>query len=253
MAPPADTVGLADYVVTVTSAQTNVATTIDTQSTATSYALSGLGGGQYFVTVTPYDANGNAGIVSPAISIYAAAMTPVSWAVSTPTATVGSPLTAQFASANSGYTYSIVSGPAGATINPTTGLLSWVPAAPGATPIIVAATNPNGWGTVQAVLNIGVALSDAPTALAVTPGADPLTGNPTLTATWAPPTLNAAAIVGYHVQIVPTGGAALTIDVQATGPLSLSLSDQGITTGSIQVTAFDAMGNVGIPTAWLTF
>jgi hypothetical protein len=151
---PADSTGLADYLITVTDAHTNVTTTIDTQSTATSYTLSGLGGQQYFVTVTPLDANGNAGIASPAMSIYALAVPFVSWTASTSTPTIGTPLTVQFKPNTSGLIYSIVSGPAGATIDPKSGLLLWTPTQSGDNIFTIAAAYPNGWGTVNAVLDI---------------------------------------------------------------------------------------------------
>ncbi|MDB5357574.1 MAG: 1,4-beta cellobiohydrolase [Phycisphaerales bacterium] len=154
---PADTVGIAGYILKVTAAQTGVTTTFDTHSTDTSYALSGLTSVQYFVTVTPYDASGNPGQTSPAVSIYALGLPNLSWTISTPNAVVGTPLTIQFSAGNSsGLTYSIVSGPTGAAIDPNTGLLTWTPTDAGNAMIIVSSSSPNGWGTVDAVLNIPV-------------------------------------------------------------------------------------------------
>ncbi len=149
---PADTIGVAGYRLIVTDAHTGVITTFDTHSTDTSYALSGLGSQQYFVTVTSLDANGNAGIVGPAVSILGGAISPVSWNISTPTPTVGTPLSVQFTPATGGYVYSIVSGPTGAVIDPHTGLLLWTPAQSGDAKFVIAAVN--GWGEVDAVLDI---------------------------------------------------------------------------------------------------
>jgi hypothetical protein len=151
---PADTTGLAGYFVDVTDAHTNLTTRFDTHSTSTSYALSGLGAGQYFVTVTPYDGNGNVGQTSAANSIYAAALPALSWTPSTTTPTVGDPMTLQFGPAPGWYAFSLAAG-TGASIDPTTGLFTWTPTASGTYTFVVAA-NSNGWGTIQAVLTFSV-------------------------------------------------------------------------------------------------
>lgn len=159
--PPADSSGVADYLITVTQALTNTSTTIDTHSTATSFTLTGLSNMQYFATVTPLDALGNPGLTSGSADFYGAAMPGLGWTASTSSPTPGTPLTVQFQSSYAGaYTYSIASGPAGATIDPASGLLSWTPAGTGPVTIIVAA-NSNGWNTMDAVLTFNVAPSGA--------------------------------------------------------------------------------------------
>lgn len=246
-AAPADTVGIADYKIAVTAANSNALVTFDTQGTATSYALSGLVNQQYFVTVTPYDANGNPGITSPAVSIYEAGLSNVTWSYGQQNAIVGTPATIQFGTSSSlALTYSLVSGPAGATIDPNTGLLSWTPTDPGNAQIIIATNAPPlyNWGTVDAVLNVPVYFADAPTSLAVSGGV----------ATWAPPALNASLVAGYQVQVVsPTAATPITIALGPSDPLIVSLSDMGVTTGSVQVSAIDASGNASVASPWVSF
>ena len=250
---PSDTGGIVGYLVKVQDAHTNAITTFDTHSTATSFTLSGLGGQQYFVTVTPYDVNNNPGQTSAAVSIYGYAMPTLSWTASTPNAIVGTPVSVQFDPTGSGMAYALVSGPVGAAIDPATGLLTFTPTQPGSAPIVVAATT--GWGTVDAVLNLPVYFTDAPTALAVTTATDPVTLVTTTTATWSSPTQNLSAIAAYQVQILSpsTGPTPIVVIVSATSPLSVVLSDLGITTGSIQVAALDSFGNVGLASPWVTF
>jgi hypothetical protein len=248
-AAPADTTGIADYIVSVQDAHTQAVTTFDTQSTNTSFTLSGLGYQQYFVTVTALDASGNPSQTSGAVSIYGAAVPPLTWSAAPTSAIVGNPVTVQFAT-SAGYTYSVVSGPAGAAID-STGLLTFTPTQTGNNQVIVSAANPNSWGTVDAVLNIPVYLSDAPTGLAVASTTDPVSGNTIVTASWNPSTQNLAAVAGYQVEIIPTGSTTPTYTfVSGT---SLVLSDLGVTTGSIQVTATDGLGNFGVASSWVTF
>lgn len=251
-APPADTTGLTGYFVKVTDAHTNVTKTYDTQSSTTSFSLSGLGAQQYFVTVTPHDAGGNPGITSPAVSIYGAALPALSWPASSPAAVVGAPMKVQF-SPSSAYTYSIVSGPAGATIDPSTGLLSWTPTDPGNATIVVAGTS-NGWGTVDAVLNFPVYFTGAPASFSGTSNNVPQTGASTFSAAWTPPTQNLSAVDRYLVQIwTPGNTMPILIDVPTDGPLSITPADYGASSGSIQVTALDALGNAGAASGWVTF
>jgi hypothetical protein len=113
----------------------------------------------------------------------------------------------------------------------------------------------NGWATFDAVLNIPVYFTDAPTALGVIKTTDPISGTTTVTASWSPPTMNTAAITAYQVQILPTGAGAtpIFVTVPSSDPLSVVLSDLGITTGSIQVTALDSFGDLGLASPWFTF
>jgi hypothetical protein len=205
-AAPTDTTGLAGYLLTVTDAHTNAVTTFDTHSTDTSFTLSGLGGQQYFVTVTPYDSSGNVGMTSPTVSIYGLALTPVSWTLSAPSATLGTPFSVQFAPSNAGLSYSIASGPNGAVIDPNTGLLTWTPTDPGKASFTVAATS--GWGTIDAVLNVQVYLS--PTTMTLTSGPEILA-----TATMLSSTTLSATVVSATLGPSPTFALASSTSVLA--------------------------------------
>jgi hypothetical protein len=176
---PADSSRVADYVVTLTDAHTQVATNYDTHSTGTSFALTGVPTSQQFVTVTALDANGNPSITSGAGNLYILAQPAISWSFSTPNAVAGEPLSVQFHPASPYYSFAIASGPAGVTINPTTGLLNWTPALAdvGNANMVVAATS--GWGTTFVTLNFPVYFTDAPTAVSLVTSFDPVTGRTT--------------------------------------------------------------------------
>jgi hypothetical protein len=154
--PPADAADVTDYQISLQSASSSVTTVIDTHSTATSYALSGLTSGQYFASVVAVDASGASSIASNSMSFYGAAVPTLTW-TTVPAGTLGTPLGVQFAPTTGSYSYSILSGPAGATIDSATGLLSWTPTVSGTVPFVIAATNLNGWGSVDATINVQVA------------------------------------------------------------------------------------------------
>jgi hypothetical protein len=253
---PADATNVADYKVTVTNASTQAATVYDTQSTATSFALPAGITGQNWVNVTAYDANGNPSQTSTRNApLYLAALGSRSWTFSTPTVVVGQPLSVQF---GGGASYAIVSGPAGATIDPTTGLLAWTPTSAdvGTATIVVSTGNSNGWGTVYATLSFPVYFTDAPTGLTVTSSTDPVSGVTTWTASWNAPTLNTGNIVGYQIAFVPAGsppGTAPTLYTVPASDLSVVLSNLATLSGSVQVAAFDAAGDLGAPSLLVSF
>ena len=250
---PTDATGVADYKITVTDLNKNVSTVYDTHGTVTSFALPAGIVDQNTVSVTAYDANGNPSQSSTNVaSLYLAALTNFSWTFSTPTAVAGQPLSVQLSALYA--TYAIVSGPAGATIDPTTGLLSWTPALTdvGAAAVVVSATNNNGWGTVYATLSFPVYFTDAPTGLSVTSSTDPVSGVTTWTAAWNSPTMNTSSIVGYQITFVPTGGPPTILTVPSID-LSVVLSNLATLHGSVQVAALDASGDLGVASPWLTF
>jgi hypothetical protein len=253
---PADSSRVADYVVTLTDAHTQVATIYDTGSTNTSFALTGVPTSQQFVTVTALDANGNPSITSAVANLYILAMSPISWTFSTPNAVAGEPLSVQFHPGSPYYSYSIASGPAAVTINPTTGLLSWTPtlADVGTANVVVAATN--GWGTTFVTLNFPVYFTDAPTAVNVVKSHDPVSGLTTYDLSWAAPTVNPDSIAGYQIAILlagsPPGTQPLLFTVPASD-LDVVRSIMRDLSGSVQVTAFDANGDLGVPSAWVSF
>jgi hypothetical protein len=250
---PANAAGVADYKVSVTSASTGVTTVYETQSTATSYTLPTGIAGQNWVNVTAYDANGEPSQTSTDNApLYLIALPNLGWSFSTSTVVAGQPLSVQFNA--SGVTYGIVSGPAGVTIDPSTGLLSWAPGlgdVGNATIVVSAATN--GWGTMYATLSFPVYFTDAPTGLSLTSGTDPNSGLPTWTASWSASTQNTSSIVGYQITVTYTNGSSPTVLTVPATSLSAALPDLTGLHGAIQVAAYDANGNLGAPSLRLTF
>jgi hypothetical protein len=253
---PADSSRVADYSVTVTDAHTQVATTYDTHNTSTNFALTGAPTSQQFVTVTALDANGNPSITSGAANLYILAQPAISWNFSTPNAVAGEPLSVQFHPASPYFSFSIASGPAAVTINPSTGLLSWTPtlADVGTANIVVAATS--GWGTTFVTLSFPVYFTDAPTAVSLVKSYDPVSGLTTYDLSWAAPTANPDSIAGYQIAVElagsPPGTPPLLFTVPASD-LSAMRSLLRDLSGSVQVTAFDANGDLGVPSAWVSF
>ena len=86
-------------------------------------------------------------------------MPAIAWTYSAPQAVVGQVFSVQFTNFNGGIPYAIVSGPAGATINSSTGLLSWTPtnADVGTASLVVSATT--GWGPEFLTLTITVSIT----------------------------------------------------------------------------------------------
>jgi Bacterial Ig-like domain (group 3)/Putative Ig domain/Galactose oxidase, central domain/Fibronectin type III domain/Kelch motif len=153
---PANAAAVADYKVTVTAALTNTSTVYDTGSTATTFSLPLGITGQNWVNVTAYDANGGPSQTSTSNApLYVGALTSLSWTPSSPSAVVGQPWSVQLSALYSP-SFSILSAPAGATINSTTGLVSWTPTlAEVGTEQITAGAN-EGWGLVYTTLSIPV-------------------------------------------------------------------------------------------------
>jgi hypothetical protein len=253
--PPADTSGIAGYQVTATAAQSGVTTVFNSPGLGTSLALPGLTGGQYFVSVAAYDAHGNLGVTqSSGGNLYTGIVPSIDWNFSSANAIVGSPTTIQFSS-NNGYTatYSLASGPAGATINATSGLLSWTPSstdAPSATFVVDAV---EGWGTLVMTINVPVYISDAPV-VSISTVTDPVSGATTITAVWMAPALNASSIVNYQVTVTDgTNTLPPQVLVVPADELSLSISALGIATGTVQVVALDALGNQSLASGLVSF
>jgi hypothetical protein len=253
---PTDSTNVAGYRVLVTNLNTGVTTTYDTQSTATSFSLPAGITGQNSVNVVAYDANGNPSQTSTSnAQLYLVALGTVSWSIGSANVIAGQALSVQFS--GSYVTYGIASGPSGVTIDPNSGVLSWTPGLSdvGNVTIVVSVTNNNGWGTVYATLNFPVSFTDAPTNLSVTSGTDPVSGEPTWTASWAPPTLNTSSIAGYQIVVTDASapaGTPPTVYTVSPDTLSLVISNQATFQGTIQVTAFDAFGNLGVPSAVYT-
>ena len=255
--PPANPLSpVTDYKVTVNDLNKNTSTVYDVGIAATTYTLPPGLPDQNSISVTAYAANGGPSQVSTNVaSLYLLALGSVDWNFSTPNVIAGQPLTVQFQ--NGGTPYGIAVGPASATINPTTGLLSWTPtlADVGTANIVVSSGNINGWGAVYATLNFPVYFTDAPAALSASSTTDPVTNAITsLTASWTAPTTNTSSIVSYQIAALPAGsapGTLPTIFLVSSSSLSADLLSMGIMDGSIQVTAVDSAGDLGVSSAWI--
>jgi hypothetical protein len=253
--PPAGSAAVADYAIVVNDLNKypNGITTYDTHGTATTFALPTGIVDQNSINVVAYDAGGNPSQISTSnAELYLAALGGLSWSFSSPTAIVGQPINIQF---SGGYnTYAIASGPAGASIDSASGLLTWTPSLSdlGTTTLVVAASNTNGWGTIDATVSIPVSFASAPTGLSVTSTTDPVTQITTWTAAWSPPTLGTAAITGYQLVVTDSTGATTVYNVPA-ATLSQVISTQTVYHGTIQVAAVDANGDLGIWSSPLSF
>jgi hypothetical protein len=142
---------------------------------------------------------------------------------------------------NTPSTYSIVSGPASASINPTSGVVNWVPTAdqvPGQT-FVFQLVNSAGSATIS--VSPVVYISDAPQNVAVT-GAD--TESPTVT--WSPPVYNDSLVAGYRLMI---SGPGFFNDNFTTDASTFSASFPaagGAGTYYVNIQAIDANGNQGL-------
>ena len=246
--PPTNTTGIAGYQVTATAALSGTTTVFNSPGPGTSISMPGLTQGQYFVSVAAYDANGNLGITqSTGGNLYTGIVPSVNWTQSSPSAIVGNPYSIQFSS-NNGYvlSYTIVSGPASATINASSDALSWTPSTsdlPGATFVVSASA---GWGNLIMTINVPVYIASAPS-VTVNSTADPVTGATAVTAVWTPPAVNASAVVNYQVTIVDGTGVTPTVTlIVPADELTINPSDYGILTGTIQVVGLDALGNTSL-------
>jgi hypothetical protein len=162
---------------------------------------------------------------------------------------VGFPIGLQITDAsNTPSTYTVVSAPAGVSIDPSTGVVNWVPTAAeiGNAPLTFQLTN--SAGTAQITVNPVIYVSDAPQNVTVT-GTDTL--SPTLS--WSPPNYNNNLVAGYYVWITGPDFGQVTFTTSASTlsvPLSL-WSYPG--TYQVNIEAVDANGNPGLWNTSLSF
>jgi hypothetical protein len=260
--PPASTLGVTGYTVSVnyTVYTSTFYLTYHTTAPTTNVDLTGLTTDNVviFVTVAPNDAQGYLGLSTPSTGFLYSSLEPnVGWAFNQPAAIAGEPMSVQFTD-YSGHpsTWSLVSGPAGMTVDSTTGLLTWTPslASVGNVSATVLATNGPFSSTV--VVNFPVYFTNAPTAVSVVKSFDPVSGLTTYDLSWAAPTANPDSIAGYQIAILlagsPPGAAPLIFQVPASD-LSVMRSIYRNLSGSVQVTAIDAAGDLGVASDWVTF
>jgi hypothetical protein len=145
-------------------------------------------------------------------------------------------------------TYSLVTPPAGVSLDPSSGLVTWTPTAAqvGTNSVTVRATNYAGYR--DTALTIPVAFASA--ARSVTASNVTASG---VTLNWSAPSVNVNPIQGYNITLtywVGTGRGrhqvTLRYTVAGAGTTDLLTGLPGKTTFYVSVTARDASGNVGL-------
>lgn len=230
----------------------------DTNSTATSAELTNLPGARtYNVSVRAVYAGGILGVNSAAVSfVYAPAIPNLSWTINPTTVIAGQPMTVQFRDFSpTPRTYSLVSGPAGASIDATSGLLTWTPtlAQVGNATFRVRATNSTGPKDV--VLTIPVYFTGQ-AGVSLTP-----VSGQTFSVTAVPTignTFNTDRIVSYKVVIRWTntngrGGSSRTLTIPAGGSVNWTAPVRGAVRYTATAQAVDALGHLGAPGAPIYF
>jgi hypothetical protein len=163
---------------------------------------------------------------------------------------VGFPIGLQINDAsNTPSTYTVVSAPAGVSIDPNTGTVNWVPTADevGNAPLTFQLTN--SAGTAQITVNPVIYVSDAPQNVTVT---DLNTLAPMLS--WSPPNYNDNLIGGYYVWI--TGPDYYNDQFTTSGPVTSTVLDAlTVYPGSYQVNiaAVGTNGGMGLWNTSLSF
>jgi hypothetical protein len=125
--------------------------------------------GNYIVNIQAIDANGNQGLWT-SIAVTYNPLTPNPYYIvnsnnGNPTTQVGQPVSIQLADSNTAATgdvYSLVSGPAGVSVDPTTGLVSWTPtsAQVGFQTLNFAVTNSAGGASLSVLFYVGPTTTD---------------------------------------------------------------------------------------------
>lgn len=215
------------------------------------------------VSWTPTDANvgssyytfsisNGVGVTSAVVNVNVSANLPNVTYTPGPTALATQPYSVQFSQVSDPYntapvTYALVAGPAGASIHPTSGLLSWTPGTAdiGTANFTVRATNYAG--SRDTSLSVPVTFASAAQNVTVS--------NVTTTsavATWQPPAFTALPIQGYHItaSYVTRSGrfnTVHTLNFSATGATTVNLT--GLPTSktiTVSVSAFDAANRDGL-------
>jgi hypothetical protein len=167
---------------------------------------------------------------------------------------IGQPVSIQLSDFNTIYnpsmtpTYSLVSGPAGMTVDPTTGMVTWTPteAQVGTQSMDFRVTNSAGTADLPLTLTVSD-FATAPTNVTV----DPSQASPLVTWT-APTTIAGDPIASYTLTATGQGGTPYTYIAAATATsASLTGLPQGTYTLTLQ--AFDATGSPGAVSTPVTF
>ena len=225
---------------------------LDSPGTGTSIELTGLLSGKtYSLVVNAYNADGERGaIISPAVSFVSAPALPViGWTVTNPNGgaiVANQPVAIQLTNFNADpATYSLVSGPAGLTIDPNTGLASWLPSASDVGSFTATFRATNSVGPRDVVVGINVLFSGSVANVSA------IALNGIANVSWTAPTDNVTPIASYQVTMHWTAnGRARTRAVIVTG---LSTTFELIPTGAVwhrgvTITPLDSLGRAGAST-----
>jgi hypothetical protein len=173
----------------------------------------------------------------------------------TPTGKLGMQLSDSFS--NSTVTWSLVSGPAGMTVNTKTGLVSWTPSARTALGTMNATFKAANYaGSVKLTVPIDVVFASAPTSVTVSKLTSSRLRNDSATISWSAPATNASHVAKYELLVTQPGGATgrFTTTYTVSGKTrSYRLTHLDATSLiGVEVVAVDASGHQGMP-AFITF
>jgi hypothetical protein len=211
-----------------------------------------------------FQATNSAGTGSLAISIYVAA--PPAPALPAPTftspnlsggivyAAINQAATLQLKdSNNTSVTWSLVSGPAGLTVNPTTGAVTWTPPAgllPGTYFATFQATN--SAGSVNVTVPLLLEFASAPTNF-VASNLNSAAGSAVLS--WSAPQTNASPISGYRITVSYNTGSGVQTFTYVVSGTANQFTLTGLPTGTaiqVSIAALDSVGDLGMASS-LTF
>jgi hypothetical protein len=150
---------------------------------------------------------------------------------------------------HSAITWSLVDGPQGLAVNPTTGAITWAPPAGtllGPYSITVQATNYAG--SVSLTVPLMLTFSTGPSQFAAS-NLNSTAGSADVT--WSAPTASASAITGYRISVTYIDASGVThtqvfIAPSASRKLTLTGLPKG-TTFNVSIAALDLVGDVGTP------
>lgn len=253
-APATDNAGVESYRITAyytyqSRGTHSVRYVFNAPGDATTFEMAGLPSRTLKLYIQAIDAAGNVSPVGDVVSFTPVAnpdFPAIKLAAPLPTVVADQSVQIQLTDGNpTPRTYSFVTAPAGATLDPLSGLISWTPgyADVGQATFTVRATNQFGYRDLT--FTFPVYFTGA-----VQSAAYVRTGASTATAYWTPP-VDASRIAGYYVkQTWSINGHTYTRTYKVDSPTAASLEGIYLVSGpvvhKVTVTAFDKFGNVGV-------
>ena len=225
---------------------------LDSPGTGTSIELTGLLAGKtYNVKINAYDANGNRGALSteavPFISV--PALPVIGWTVTNPNGgaiIANQPVVIQLTNYNADpATYSLVSGPAGMTVDPNTGLANWLPSASDVGSFTATFRATNSVGPRDVVVPIHVLFSGPVTNVSA------IVVNGNASVSWTAPTDNATPIASYQVTMHWTWSGrqrSRSMIVPGTSTTFALIPTGAVWHRGVTITPIDSLGRAGAST-----